>query len=498
MSVLRSTFLLLLGTLPAALSATVTITATAGDLTDPLRDSTGHPVAADAPTFLVIDREGGDFQQLDLTETTLALGSRFGTDGRYTVVDARTVFQGVGQFSTVLQLDSTAGVSSGATFAILWAENTAQTHFGVARRTNWILPADGGVFTAGDEGPALAGLAELMGTAEEVVITDPPVIPEPEPDPAPDPTDDPVEDPVDVVDGSVDDPSPPPTPPTEEPAEPEPTEPPLVAASSQLSNLSSRAYAGPAEDQAIAGFVITGTAPKRLLLRTVGPALADFGVQDAITAPVLQLFHNGTRLAHNQGWSTAPDADAIVAAAARSGAFPLGESTADSALLVDLAPGAYTLLAGGAATETGTVLLEIYDTEPEANAAQLINLSTRARVSQVNANLTAGFVVTGTAPKSILVRGIGPGLATFGISQPLADPRITVYQNEEIVATNDDWSEDAATLEPAFATVSAFPLAPGSTDAALLLTLEPGAYTVQLSPTTPADGIALVEVYELP
>lgn len=491
MSVLRSTVLLLLGTLPAALSATVTITATAGDLTDPLRDSAGQPVAADAPTFLVIDREGGDFQQLDLTETTLALGSRFGTDSRYTVVDARTVFQGVGQFSTVLQLDASAGLQSGATFAILWAENTAQTHFGVARRTNWILPADGGVFTAGHEGPALASTADLIGTVEEVVITDPPPLPET------DPIDDPIDEPVDVTDGGGSEPNPPTTPPSTDPITPDPVEPPLVAASSQLSNLSSRAYAGQAEDQAVAGFVIAGTTPKRLLLRAVGPALTDFGVSDAVSEPVLELFQGETRLASNQGWSTAPNAAAITTAAITTGAFPLDASSPDSALLVDLAPGAYTITARGAAAN-GTVLLEIYDTTPAATTSQLTNISTRAPVGREQATLTAGFVVAGNAPKSILVRGIGPGLQAYGIAQPLADPRITVYQADEAIATNDDWSDDEDTLTTAFATVSAFPLTAGSVDAALLLTLEPGAYTVQLSPGTPGDGVALVEVYELP
>lgn len=105
----------------------------------------------------------------------------------------------------------------------------------------------------------------------------------------------------------------------------------------------------------------------------------------------------------------------------------------------------------------------------------------------------AGFIVTGNAPKKVLIRGIGPGLTQFGVAGALVDPRLQVYSGATLLAENDNWGAVAASSTGAFALPSV------SKDAALILTLAPGAYTAQVLPAngTP-PGVALVEIYELP
>jgi hypothetical protein len=114
--------------------------------------------------------------------------------------------------------------------------------------------------------------------------------------------------------------------------------------------------------------------------------------------------------------------------------------------------------------------------------------------------LIGGFVIQGPAYQRVLVRGIGPTLQAFGLTAALADPLLTLYSGQAIVATNDAWSSgpDAASLVAATATVGAFALAPGTEDAALLITLPPGAYTAKIEGKNAATGVALLEIYEVP
>jgi len=131
---------------------------------------------------------------------------------------------------------------------------------------------------------------------------------------------------------------------------------------------------------------------------------------------------------------------------------------------------------------------------------QLANLSTRAQVG-VDANvLIPGFVLSGTTTRTVLVRAVGPGLAAFGVGGVLGDPTLTVFRGAAAIATNDNWQEqpDAAAVASAAVQAGAFALAPGSRDSALVLTLEPGAYTFQVAGVGRTTGTALVEVYVLP
>lgn len=278
---------------------------------------------------------------------------------------------------------------------------------------------------------------------------------------------------------------------------------------SRLVNLSSRLEVSNDPSRAIAiGFVVSGTSPETVLVRAVGPGLRGFGVKDAIAAPKLQIQDSsGKIVATNSGWDDDP---AVSHAAARVGAFKLAAGSRDAALVATLVPGAYTATVSSA-TGSGTALVEVYDasTGTAVVAPQLVNISTRGYVAP-RGNLIVGFVVAGDSPKRVLVRAVGPGLTAFGVSGVLDDPQLQVDDSAgTAIAVNNDWgtpetaaggatAATAADITAADAATGAFPLTAGSKDAAVVLTLNPGAYTAIVTGADASGGSALVEVYQLP
>jgi hypothetical protein len=271
----------------------------------------------------------------------------------------------------------------------------------------------------------------------------------------------------------------------------------------RLLNLSGRAAVGPGEGALIAG-VVVGSPGARLLVRGVGPALAGFGVDQPLSNPVLRLqAADGIVLAANDNWGDVPDPAALAAVMTAAGAFPFPVGSADAALVIDVPAGSYTAVVEGIAGATGIALAEIYEvTGGDAPGGRLVNLSTRARLGRDAAGIVGGFVVHGPNPERFLLRAVGSRLAEFGIGNPAVDPSIELYRGGEVIAVNPRWQlvNDAAEVAGAGTAAGAFPLLPGSTDAALVVTLEPGAYTVQAveGGVTPADGVGLVEIYRLP
>lgn len=253
----------------------------------------------------------------------------------------------------------------------------------------------------------------------------------------------------------------------------------------------------------IVGFAAQGGADlPAMLLRGAGPALVDHNVEDALAKPVLTLNDSaGHALADNAGWSDAGDAVALRAAMARAGAFPFREGSADVALLTPAREGAYTMIFGGRDGASGTVLAEIYDTGGTYRRANLTNLSVRGRVSIQSRLLAAGFVIAPGSPRNLLIRGIGPSLAAFGVEQPLARPRLVLRNaSGEVIAEGAPWAigSNAVEVESAARSIGAFPLAAIASDPVLLVTLQPGAYTVQLVAAEGEGGEALGEIYALP
>lgn len=273
------------------------------------------------------------------------------------------------------------------------------------------------------------------------------------------------------------------------------------SANEKLVNISTRSQTGPAESSLIAGFVVSGTRAKPVLLRAVGPSLAGFGVGGAISTARIQLFRGDTLLATGDDWGRGGNAAAISAAAVQVGAFALPAGSRDAALLVTLEPGAYTGVATGQGGESGVTLIEVYDAEVDRGAAEpgIVNISTRGQAGGGDEVLVGGFVIRGSLPKRVLVRGIGPALSGFGVAGALSQPRLSLISGEGTLAQNNGWSDspDAEAIAAASTRVGAFALRAGSRDAALIINLAAGAYTAQIESRDGVRGIALLEVYEV-
>ena len=272
---------------------------------------------------------------------------------------------------------------------------------------------------------------------------------------------------------------------------------------SRLGNLSTRGLV-PADGALTLGFSVRGTGPKQVLARAVGPTLARFGVTGVLADPRLQLIPVGAvaALVENNDWCGTVPLTPFLMATTAAGAFALDAGSKDAAVLAALPPEAgrnYTVRITSPDTSTGGIVLaELYDSDSAGAPVRITGLSTLAFAGAGEHALVPGFTVDGPAPKRLLLRAIGPGLEAFGVGDRLARPRLAVFPSglNQAVAANDGWTADRA-LAAAFAAAGAFPLDPDGTDAALVITLPPGGYTVAVSGAGGATGNVLLEIYDL-
>ena len=244
-----------------------------------------------------------------------------------------------------------------------------------------------------------------------------------------------------------------------------------------------------------------------LVVRAVGPTLAEapFNVPGVLGDPSMTLFAAGGSavIDTNDDWG---GGGAVAAAFAAVGAFALPANSRDSAFELPspgLGVGGYTVQISGKQGEpAGRVLAEIYDASGSNRAAaspRLINVSTLAQI-EAGADLTAGFVIGGQTARTVLVRGVGPSLTRLGVSGVMPDPILELFNNDtgQMIGGNDDWA-GALEVSATAALVGAFSLGGGtSKDAALLVTLSPGAYSARVKDATATSGTAILEVYEVP
>lgn len=270
---------------------------------------------------------------------------------------------------------------------------------------------------------------------------------------------------------------------------------------SRLINVSTRGFV-PAGGALTPGFVLQGNAAKSVVIRAVGPTLGSFGVGGTLSDPVLDVIPLGSSavLLSNDNWGGGA---VLQSAFSRVGAFPLAapastDASIETALAATGASGYTVRITGKSAIAAGIALAEVYDEEPLASAVRLVNVSTMGFVGTGEQALVPGFVIGGTAPKLLLIRAVGPGLAPFGVTGVLADPQLSVVPlgREFTVAASDNWGGGAA-LAAAFAQAAAFALPASSRDAAVVVRLPPGGYTVVVSGVGATTGTALVEVYDL-
>jgi hypothetical protein len=251
--------------------------------------------------------------------------------------------------------------------------------------------------------------------------------------------------------------------------------------SARLAGISTRLSVGIEDDVMIGGFAIDGLSPKTVVLRARGVSL---GVAGALADPQLTLVKDGVAIAANDDWASATNAEQLVASG-----FAPGDPK-ESALLTTLEPGVYTMIVSGVGNTTGVAIAEVYEIDtPEA---PLVGISTRGRVRPGDEVMIAGFIIKGEIPQTVVIRAQGPSLISQGISGALLDPTLVLVGASGLIATNDDWQNDfnAAALQ-------ASGLAPRSAkDAALLVTLDPGAYTAIVMGVGSTTGVAIVEVYQ--
>lgn len=260
---------------------------------------------------------------------------------------------------------------------------------------------------------------------------------------------------------------------------------------SQAVNLSTRMRVLNGEKVGIAGFIVTGTAPKRVLVRALGPSLAQFGLTSLLGDPTITL-HGPPDFTPivNDNWGSSQRAEIEAA-----GLAPGNEL--ESAIIATLAPGNYTAVLSGADGGSGTGILELYDLEFAA-PSKLANISTRAFVGTGDDILIAGFTVGNTMnTNNLVIRGLGPSIQSSAVPQTLFDPKLEVRNaNGATLASNDNWAQS-----PQASDITAVGLAPlFNNESAVAIALGPGAYTALLSgaPTPFSNtGVGLIEVYSI-
>jgi hypothetical protein len=254
-----------------------------------------------------------------------------------------------------------------------------------------------------------------------------------------------------------------------------------------LTNISTRALVQTGDNVLIAGFIISGTGPKKLVVRALGPTLSSFGVPGVLQNPTLEL-HNaaGALIAFNDNWGDSPNKQQII------DAHLAPPNAAEPAILATLDPGNYTAIVRGANNTTGVALVEGYDIEP-GTSSQLGNISTRGLVQTGDNVMIAGVIVGGSGSQEVIVRALGPTLSNFGVANALADPTLELRDiNGNLIQSNDNWRSSqqaeiiATGLQPSY-----------DAESAIVATLAPSNYTMIVRGVNNTTGVALVEVYRL-
>jgi hypothetical protein len=271
-----------------------------------------------------------------------------------------------------------------------------------------------------------------------------------------------------------------------------------IGAHSEITNVSARATTGPGEKSLILGFAISGDRfSKGIMIGALG-SLETRGVTGSLNDPQATLYAPDGRTEFNDDTPIVAPGQGI-SHWVRTGAWlPLAPSKG-SALHNDLLPGSYTVKVSGAGDTSGIVLANVFDADDYMG--RIVNCSVRAYVGTGDAIAIPGFIIQGDKPKRLLIRGVGPTLSQFGVEAPLANPTLTVVDQKtgKPIVTNDDWGSDGNTdeLMTSAASVGAFALPAKSKDAAVVITLPEGGYTVLVSGADGGTGVALMEIYEL-
>jgi hypothetical protein len=255
-------------------------------------------------------------------------------------------------------------------------------------------------------------------------------------------------------------------------------------------NLSTRAFIQPGDAALIGGFIPSFSGGE-IIVRAIGPSLAVNGVpvSGRLDDPTLEVYVNGRLISSNDNWRD----DATVAAEVQKYGLAPASDLESAAVIYPGTGGQYTAIVRGKNNSTGIGLVEFYDVT--GNYARPVNLSTRGLVQPGDNVMIGGFIAAGGyGNTAFVVRGIGPSLASFGISNPLADPLLELHDSNGVaIATNDNWQDSQETE------INATGLAPTNpAESAILALLPAGSYTAIVRGKADGSGVALVEAYQLP
>jgi sugar lactone lactonase YvrE len=254
-------------------------------------------------------------------------------------------------------------------------------------------------------------------------------------------------------------------------------------------NISTRLRVQTGDNVLIGGFIITGTAGKKVIIRAIGPSLGAAGITDALQDPILQLYNSaGGFVNGNDNWK-----DSNAAAIQATGVAPSDDR--ESALVLTLGVDSYTAVIRGKSNTTGVALVEVYDLDQAANS-HLANISSRGFVESGNNVMIGGFIIGGgNGAGKVIVRGLGPSLAQAGIANPLPDPGLRLFDgNGNQIAFNDDWKSSASNQ----AEVQNTGVPPtNDLESAIVATLPNGNYTAVVRDLQNRPGVGLVEIYHL-
>jgi phospholipase/lecithinase/hemolysin len=257
---------------------------------------------------------------------------------------------------------------------------------------------------------------------------------------------------------------------------------------SKAQNISSRMFVDTGERIAIAGFIVAGDVPKKVLIRGLGPSLSGSGVPNVLADPTLTLFDSSnTAQKTNDDWKNSPDAAEIMS----SGLAPTNDK--ESAIIATLNPGQYTAQLAGKDNGTGNGIIEIYDVS-SSSTATLANLSTRGYVGTNDDVLIAGVVIGNGDSPIMVFRALGPSLAGLGVTAPLLDPTLQLFDsNGTSIGFNNNWKI------PQVQAVRAVNLAPSDDRESAIVNafLSPGTYTAVVRGANNTTGVALIETYRV-
>ena len=263
----------------------------------------------------------------------------------------------------------------------------------------------------------------------------------------------------------------------------------------QLLNISTRMEVLTGNRVLIGGFMITGSDPKKIIVRGIGPSLS---VNGPLDDPTLELHQGNTTLATNDNWKVNDQTGQSQEAEIQATTVPPG-SNLESALVATLSPGSYTAVLAGKNGGTGIGLVEVYDLAQSANS-RLANISSRGFVDTGDDVMIGGFIVGGPSggSASVLVRALGPSLTNSGVADTLTDPFLELHDdNGNTIATNDNWkTRPDGTSQQAEIQATTIPPT-NDQESALVRLLPPGNYTAVVRGTNNSTGVGLVEVYNL-